>query len=490
MFQASSYSSGGYFGGCFEGVSTIDVFKPAKATSKAQEVGTLKKGKEEQARLEAIALLRKEHRIHVRGQDAAPPLQSFDELASIYGCRDYLLQNLKAMGLRDPSPIQRQAIPVLLSGREVFACAPTGSGKTVAFLVPILMKLKAPSKDGIRAVVLSPTRELAQQIHRELKKLTAGKKFRARVMTKATASGVDFGASPCDVLISTPLRLNHLLAQGKIDLSRVEHLVLDESDKLFELGFVEQIDAVVAACARPGVVRGLFSATLPDAVEELARTVMHDPVRIVVGERNSAAETVKQQLLFAGSEEGKLLGLRQLLKQGLRPPVLVFVQSKERAKQLFKELYYDDVKVDAIHADRTQAQREAAVDKFRAGKTWVLIATDIMGRGMDFKGVSCVVNYDCPQSTASYIHRIGRSGRAGMPGEAVTLYTEEDAPMLRSIANVIAASGGDVPAWMLSLPKKPRQRGASKERPPKRKPIGTRPRPVRRRTNAQQQQGG
>ncbi|KAG0484319.1 hypothetical protein HPP92_008232 [Vanilla planifolia] len=173
---------------------------------------------------------------------------------------------------------------------------------------------------------------------------------------------------------------------------------------------------------------------------------MHDAVRVVVGRKNSASALVEQKLLFAGSEKGKLLALRQSFAKSLNPPVLLFVQSKERAKELYKELAFDDLKVGVIHADLTQEQREDVVDNFRAGKTWVLIATDVMARGMDFKGVNCVINYDFPESAAAYIHRIGRSGRAGRPGEAITLFTEEDKPFLRNIANVMKDSGCEVPA--------------------------------------------
>nr|CAD1833659.1 unnamed protein product [Ananas comosus var. bracteatus] len=321
-----------------------------------------------------------------------------------YGCKSKLLQNLSGLGFKEPTPIQRQAIPVLLSGRECFACAPTGSGKTLAFLFPILMKIKLGTKDGVKAVILCPT---------------------------------------------------------------VEYLVLDESDKLFELGFVEQIDSVVKACLNPSIIRSLFSATLPDSVEELARSIMHEKVN---SNRNSASELIKQKPVFAGSEKGKLLALRQSFAESLNPPVLVFVQSKETAKELYKELAFDDIKADVIHADLTQQQREDAVDNFRAGNTWVLIATDVISRGMDFKGVNCVINYDFPESAAAYIHRIGRSGRAGRTGEAITFYTEEDKPFLRNIANVMAASGCEVPSWIMALPKLKR-----KKHRPKRDSISTLP---------------
>ncbi|CAM6106151.1 unnamed protein product [Calypogeia fissa] len=326
-------------------------------------------------------------------------------------------------------------------------------------MLPIVMNLKASSLEGIRAVILCPISELAGQIAREFRTLVPGKKLRVRLLTTALFKNADFSTLPCDVLITTPLRLELLVKSKKIDLSRVEYLVMDESDKLFEMGFVEQIDSVVAACSNPKVVRALFSATLPDTVEELARTIMPDPIRIIVGEKNSATSTVDQKLLYVGSEDGKLLALRQILRKSLRPPVLLFVDSKERAKELHRELAFEDIKVDSIHSDRTQEQRNAAVEKFREGKTWVLIATDLMSRGMDFKGVNCVINYDFPQSIATYIHRVGRSGRAGRSGEAATFYTEKDVPYLRSIAHVIRGAGCDVPEWMLALRKvKPKKR--------------------------------
>ncbi|CAA6662139.1 unnamed protein product [Spirodela intermedia] len=367
------------------------------------------------------------------------------EVLNLYGCKSFLLRNLAERGFKEPTPIQRQAIPVLLSGRECFACAPTGSGKTLAFLLPLIMKLKA--------IILCPTRELAAQTTRECKKLVKGKKFYIKLMTKELSRSNNFEKMHCDILVSTPLRLDYAIEKKKLDLSRVEFLILDESDKLFELGFVEQIDSVVKACSNPSIVRSLFSATLPDSVEELARSIMHDAVRIIIGRKNSASTLVKQSLVFTGTEKGKLIALRQNFSESLNPPILVFVQSKERAKELYKELVFDNIKADVIHADLNQFQREAAVDNFRAGTTWVLIATDVVARGMDFKGVNCVINYDFPESAAAYIHRIGRSGRAGRKGEAITLYTEEDVPFLRNVANVMVASGCEVPKWILSLPK-------------------------------------
>ncbi|KAL0691471.1 hypothetical protein Bca4012_091150 [Brassica carinata] len=419
-----------------EPVEGFDVFKSSKKSrSKGKEVEqgtkdeTLENPKKElYRRMEQDALSRKQYNIHVSGNNIPSPLKSFTELSSRYGCKKYILRNLAELGFKEPTPIQRQAIPILLSGRECFACAPTGSGKTFAFICPMLIKLKRHSTDGIRAVILSPARELAAQTAREGKKLIKGSKFNIRLMTKPLVKTADFSKLQCDVLISTPMRLKRAIKAKKIDLSKVEYLVLDESDKLFEQSMLKQIDGVVKACSNPSIIRSLFSATLPDSVEELARSIMHDAVRVIIG------------------------------------------RNKERAKQLYDELKCEDIRVGVIHSDLPPGERENAVDSFRAGETWVLIATDVIARGMDFKGINCVINYDFPDSASAYIHRIGRSGRAGRSGEAMTFYTEEDVPFLRNIANTMTSSGCEVPSWIMTLKKK-----KWKKHRPKRDAISTRP---------------
>ncbi|KNC96605.1 RNA-dependent ATPase ROK1 [Spizellomyces punctatus DAOM BR117] len=348
-----------------------------------------------------------------------------------------------------------QSIPIMLHHREIMGCAPTGSGKTLAYVLPILHDLKGPAKEGIRAAIICPTRELATQIFREMKKLSKGKPFKICVLTKLSNSSdneqISASFASFDILISTPLRLVHAIQHQGLKLDKVKHLVLDEADKLLELGFLEQIDEVLASCKDEGVYKSLFSATIPSGVEALAKTFMKDPIRVVIGQKNAATETITQKLLYVGQEEGKLIAIRQLVQQGLKPPVLIFVQSIERAKELFHELVYDGINVDVIHSDRTKLQRDTIVQNFRSGKIWVLIATELMARGIDFKGVNLVINYDFPQSVASYIHRIGRTGRAGRGGEAVTYFTKEDAPYLKSVVNVMRDSGCDVPEWMLTM---------------------------------------
>ncbi|KAH6573220.1 hypothetical protein BASA62_003067 [Batrachochytrium salamandrivorans] len=393
---------------------------------------------------------RKKNNIKVFGTDVPYPFQSFTNLCDRFKLKSYLKRNLLESDYLKPTPIQMQAIPIMLHNREVMACASTGSGKTLAFLLPILHDLKGPTKEGFRALIITPTRELAQQTYRELKKLSVGKPFKTCVLTKSTK------CNECSCFIypqgiCTPLRLVTSIKENSIKLDKVRHLVLDEADKLLEQGFLEQVDEIFAACSSPNLQKSLFSATIPSGIEQLAAAIMKDPIRIIVGSRSGATETINQKLLFVGQEEGKLIAIRQLVQEGLRPPVLIFVQSIDRAKELFHELVYDGINVDVMHSERTQAQRDAIVENFRRGKIWVLIATELMARGIDFKGVNLVINYDFPQTVQSYIHRIGRTGRAGRAGDAITYFTKEDAPYLKSIVNVMKASGCDVPEWMLNL---------------------------------------
>lgn len=443
----------------YEEVGTVDVFSRSNATAAESTVAPKTKSASTvrtQDPLEEANVLRKQFRIRVRGPSVPDPLKAFEDLSERYKAPKRLLANLYEMGYQDPTAIQRQATPALMEGHELLAIAPTGSGKTLGFLIPtvlaVLARRRADGRPaGISAVVVSPTRELAAQTARCLALLTAKMGIHSVVLAKSTAAGCDF--AKVDILLATPLRLTKLAEEGRLDLTHVSHLVLDEADRLFDLGFLEQVDGVIAACSNPKIVRALFSATLPEKVEEMARNVLGDPIRITVGERNAATSTVEQSLKFVGSEDGRVLALKQLLTGGIAPPVLVFVASKDRAMALHKQLMYDKYHVDCIHSDQSQAARSAAVEGFRAGRTWVLIATDLVGRGMDFLGVNTVVNFDFPNTTTDYIHRIGRTGRAGHSGSAVTFFTEEDAGQLRSVANVICASGGQVPGWMLTLKK-------------------------------------
>ncbi|WFD25596.1 RNA helicase [Malassezia nana] len=400
------------------------------------------------SRAELPAFLRA-HQLKLTGTDVPLPLASWDDLEVRWGVEPWLLENLREGPWKEPTPIQCAAISVLLERRDLLAGAPTGSGKTLAFVIPVLQLLRRPSKKGFRAVIVSPTRELAQQIYEQVQRLGRGQALRTCLLTQGTKS-VRRG----DLLITTPLRLVHAIQHEALDLTHVEQLVLDEADRLLEDGFLAQTDEILAACTHPNLRKALFSATLPASVEELAKTFMVDECRVLVGAKDSATETIEQRLEFTGSEDGKLHALRALIQSGgMQPPVLLFVQSIQRARELFHELVYDGLHVDVIHSERPKSQREAVVRAFRRGDIWVLICTELMARGIDFRGVNLVINYDFPQTVQSYIHRIGRTGRAGQRGRAITYFTKDDAPYLKSIVNVMRQSGCDVPAWMLQLPK-------------------------------------
>ncbi|KAL6256289.1 hypothetical protein P5V15_012405 [Pogonomyrmex californicus] len=438
---------------------------------------------------EKINHLRNINRISVTGSHIPKLILDFDELRIHYQVPENLLNNMKNSGYIYPTPIQMQAMPVMLEGRQILACAPTGSGKTAAFLLPIIHHLRGPQKKGFRAIILSPTRELAKQTYRECLRLSDGCDFRIHIISKANQALTKYGPSSSqkfDILITTPKRLVFLLNQDPpaISLNKyvsftiyytslimirfeyniislfcfcsVEWLIVDEADKLFEegiRGFREQLDEITKACVNKDLRRGMFSATNTPAVSKWCRRNMKGLVTITVGQRNAAADLVDQKLLFVGSERGKLVEFRNIIQKGISPPVLVFVQSKERAQELFNELIYDGINVDVIHADRTMTQRDNTVRCFREGKIWVLICTELMGRGIDFKGVNLVINYDFPPSAISYIHRIGRTGRAGHKGQAITFFTQQDTVNLRSIAAVMRASGCNVPDYMLAMKK-------------------------------------
>jgi ATP-dependent RNA helicase DDX52/ROK1 len=271
-----------------------------------------------------------------------------------------------------------------------------------------------------------------------------------------------------------------MLREDKITLDAMRHLILDEADKLLDMGFAPQIDEILTYCPKSSETPYqtlMFSATMPPAVTELANSILAAPLRVSIGDVNAAAPDVEQKLLFITHEDGKLFSFRQMLQDGaVKPPTLIFVQSKDRAKDLFSELVYDGIFVDAIHADRTKLQRDNTIKAFRAGKIWMLICTDLMARGVDFKGVQTVINYDFPQSASTYIHRIGRTGRAGRSGKAITFFTIQDFEALRGIVGVMRQSGCEVPEWMLRLKNRSKQdRRMAERRPPKRKEISVLP---------------
>lgn len=444
---------------------------------------TVTEDKKKKLGLEEQNRFRNEFGIRVVGRGVPAAINDINCLSEKYNMSPTLIDSVQQCGYTEPTPIQRQAIPCLLENRQILACAPTGSGKTAAFLLPVLQHLGAP-QGGPRALVLCPTRELAKQIYREALRLTAGTNLRCNIISKISQNKLEERQTTIrksDLIISTPNRLCFLLNQEgtEISLDRVRWLIIDEADKLFEgsseqeADFRQQMEQVMAACNGKERRIAMFSATHTPAVAKWCRYNMKGLINITVGQRNAATDLVEQQLQYCGNEAGKLVAFRQLVQQGLKPPVLIFVQSKDRAKQLFKELIYDGINVDVIHADRTQLQRDNVVKSFRLGKIWVLICTELMGRGIDFRGVNLVLNYDFPPSAISYIHRIGRAGRAGQKGKAITYFTQDDVANLRSIAAVLKQSGCEVPEYMLKLKQNAAARKKLVKKAPHRDQIST-----------------
>ncbi|WVW86549.1 ATP-dependent RNA helicase ROK1 [Kwoniella bestiolae CBS 10118] len=449
-----------------------------------------------------------------------------------------ILKALKQANIHSLWGVQCSVGGCLLEGKDTLCIAPTGSGKTLSYILPTLVKLRDPSRSlrskegerkgqGIRALVLVPTHDLAIQILNVTKAVTKGRSWRSMVLTKATekavcdsspgsavgiaedsdeegeaveeededgeedgesddesTGSVDEFAQPksgnptglgIDFLIATPERLHHLLESKRISLASTQHVILDESDRLLSPDFLPQVEPILAACTSPTVQKCFLSATMPSGVEGIAKKWLRDEgVRVVVGVKDSAVTTVDQSLLYTGSESGKLLAFRNLLSTGSLPyPSLIFVQSIERADELYKNLILEGVKVDVVHGGKGKSKRDQAINNFRLGNVWMLVVTEVLARGMDFRGVKVVVNYDFPQTVQSYIHRIGRTGRAGRPGKAITFFNLEDGPYLRTIANVLRSSGCPVPEYMLDMkkPTKNQKRSLAKA-PIKRKAIG------------------
>ncbi|KAJ7596773.1 P-loop containing nucleoside triphosphate hydrolase protein [Mycena floridula] len=404
-----------------------------------------------------------EHHVATKGTDVPQNMEAFSTLKDRYEVSSHIMANLAENGFVHPTGIQAYGIPILLEGRDMAAISPTGTGKTLSYVLPVLAALGSPASSakseagcGIRAVILAPTRELAHQIHNECLKLAQGRKWRIVLFSKATASTlVDKNArDKVDIVISTPLRLVSTLQSGVLDLNNVRHLILDEADRMLDSEFLSQIQEIVAACSHPRLQKAVFSATLPAGAEKIAMDMLDNPVRVVVGPKDTPLPLISQSLTYVADDSSKLPSLLGYLRQPYNPPVLIFTSTQPRASSLSEELVLNGVSnVDCLHAGMSKKERDDAVSRMRKGESWVMVSTEVMARGMDFKGVREVINYDFPTSVQSYIHRIGRTGRAGRKGKAITYFTNEDAPYLKSIANVLLQSGSPVPDWIMKLPK-------------------------------------
>jgi ATP-dependent RNA helicase RhlE len=358
---------------------------------------------------------------------------SFQDL----GLFEPVVHGAQRMGYVEPSPIQSQAIPVALRGGDLIASAQTGTGKTAAFGLPILSRLKSAT-GKTRCLILEPTRELALQVEEAFKELGAFTDLRTVVIF----GGVGYGAQRealqrgADIIVATPGRLLDFMQQGEITFKDLEVLVLDEVDRMLDMGFLPDVRRIVEKCPKERQTL-FFSATIPEEIERLSSWCLRDPEKISIGVRRSAAETVKHAFYPVAAAQ-KFDLLKAMLDRTDYHSVIVFCRTKDGADRIARQLENESHKVAVMHSNRSQQERVDALEGFKSGRYEVMIATDIAARGIDIAGVSHVVNYDVPQHPEDYVHRIGRTGRAQAEGDAFTIMTAEELPHVKAIETFIA----------------------------------------------------
>ena len=369
-----------------------------------------------------------------------------------------LLKGVKELGFTRPTPIQEQAIPPAAEGKDILACAMTGSGKTAAFLLPILHRLMGKSRGTTRVLILTPTRELAAQIHQHLEQLAV----HTPVTGAAVFGGVGMGPqehalrSGVDVIVATPGRLLDHLRHPYARLARLEILVLDEADRMLDMGFLPDIRRILAQIPKKRQTL-FFSATMPREIVGLSREMLHDPVRIDL-ERKSAPAVGITQAVYPCARELKSALLVELLKRDIVAEAIVFTRTKHRANRLADYLERHGVSTARIHGNRSQSQRTLALAGFKAGKHRVLVATDIVARGIDVEDLSHVINFDVPADPDSYIHRVGRTARADATGDAFTFVSPDEDRELQDIERALGKRLPRVTLPEFDYAKKPSER--------------------------------
>jgi ATP-dependent RNA helicase RhlE len=347
-----------------------------------------------------------------------------------------LMTGIKRAGFDTATPIQEAAIPSALAGHDLIGTAQTGTGKTAAFVLPILNKLLDGPRGVSRALIVTPTRELAGQIHDVIRVLAAGTKLRSTTIFGGVGAGPQIKAirEGAEILVACPGRLLDLMNQNHVRLDRIEILVLDEGDRMFDMGFLPDIKRIIKAVPAKRQTM-LFSATFPPEIEQLASQTLKHPQRISVG-LSRPAHTVTHAL-YPVPQHLKGALLVALLKQTDTNSVLVFTRTKHRAHRVAQQIARAGFDVTSLHGDRTQGQRQSALKGFKDGTHQIMIATDIAARGLDVESISHVINFDMPDTADAYIHRIGRTGRAERTGDAFTLVTPEDTDMVRALERIM-----------------------------------------------------
>ncbi|GFE53896.1 potential DEAD box RNA helicase [Babesia ovis] len=394
-------------------------------------------------------------------------LDSFADIATRYPkCSNlnWIVEALQSrLGLESPSPVQRSVIPIALDRKDVIAVAPTGSGKTLAYLVPLL--LLHEKKGYIQSMILVPTVELVNQVKRELVYLIGNNDVGIMPLERGCTK---FDVEIC---VSTPGTLYSLLKKHPKMLDKMENLVVDEADVLLEGGYAKHLDKILSKLKQvPKLCTMLFSSTMQPQVEELAASFIPSAVRVAVGQSTRACKNVRQELMCVTNENGKLSALRQIIRDGkVQLPCLVFLQSVERVKQLYSQMKEDNLLVERLTGRMSAEEREDLINRFRLSKIWVLLCTNILARGLDFRGIGTVVNYDMPLTEQEYINRIGRSGRGETSGSAITFFTLEDTKIMRHVIDIMQRCNQAVPEYLLRCGTK----SVDVKRPPKRQTGGT-----------------
>lgn len=397
---------------------------------------------------------------------------------NIFKLHSRIHTGIKAAGYSKPTPIQQKAIPAALAGRDILGLAQTGTGKTAAFVLPMLHHLLDGPRGCVRALVVAPTRELAEQIHQEIRTLAQGTKLRS-----ATVYG-GVGMSPqaqalrgrAEIIVACPGRLLDHLERGTGTLKNLELLVLDEADQMFDMGFLPAIRTIVKRVPE-SAQRLLFSATMPADLRHLTKTVLRDPVTVEVG-LSAPAETISHAL-YPVARQQKTDLLKHLLRRSDTRSALVFTRTKHGAKRLAEQLDRANFFVASLQGNLSQSRRQKALDAFRSGDVHILVATDIAARGIDVSSVSHVINYDVPMTAEAYTHRIGRTGRAERSGEALTFITADDAKAVHAIERVLGKTLDRVTVDSFVYDEAAETEGATSR--PQRQPRRSRPQHGRRR---------
>jgi ATP-dependent RNA helicase RhlE len=351
-----------------------------------------------------------------------------------------ILDAVRHEGYEQPTPIQAQAIPHILDGRDLLGCARTGTGKTAAFAIPILQRMSHPSYVGnnqIKTLILTPTRELAIQINESFAAYGQNLRVKHSVIFGGVSqvNQVKEIKNGCDVLIATPGRLLDLMAQKLVSIAHIDTFVLDEADRMLDMGFIHDVRKVVSKLPLQRQTL-FFSATMPPEIQKLANSILHNAVEVVVTPVSSTAELIGQQVYFVAKNDKRKL-LTYLLKEQIKKRVLVFARTKHGADRIAKELAKAGIKAGAIHGNKSQNARQRALNDFKAGDLRVLVATDIAARGIDIDELPQVINYDLPEVAETYVHRIGRTGRAGASGAAISFCDSEERDYLKQIERLI-----------------------------------------------------